>query len=183
MSNEESPYKWYVVRAISGQEKKVEARIKTELAKMNLEHYVPKILIPIEKVFQVKNGKKTSKEKNLFPGYILIEADLRGEVLPTIKSVNGVVGFLKDAKGPVPMRLSEINRLLGVADLANEMGEQMAEPFLIGETVKVIDGPFNGFTGEIKEVHEDKKKLNVMVKIFGRPTPIELGFMQVEKVS
>ena len=183
MSNEETPYKWYVVRAISGQEKKVEARIKAELAKMKLDHHVPKILIPIEKVFQVKNGKKTSKEKNLFPGYILIEADLRGEVLPTIKSVNGVVGFLKDAKGPVPMRLAEINRLLGVADLANEMGEQMAEPFLIGETVKVIDGPFNGFTGEIKEVHEDKKKLNVMVKIFGRPTPIELGFMQVEKVS
>ena len=181
MSNEESPYKWYVVRAISGQEKKVQARIEHELEKNNLSSFVPKILIPTEKVFQVRNGKKTSKEKNLFPGYILIEAELKGEVMPTIKGINGVVDFLKDAKGPVPMRLSEINRLLGIADLAAEMGEQMAEPFLVGEAVKVIDGPFNGFTGEIKEVHEDKKKLNVMVKIFGRPTPIELGFMQVEK--
>ena len=163
MSNEESPYKWYVVRAISGQEKKVQARIEHELEKNNLSSYVPKILIPTEKVFQVRNGKKSSKEKNLFPGYILIEAELKGEVMPTIKAINGVVDFLKDAKGPVPMRLSEIN------------------PYVVGETVKVIDGPFNGFTGEIKEVHEDKKKLNVMVKIFGRPTPIELGFMQVEK--
>lgn len=183
MSNDQSLLKWYVVRAISGQEKKVQARIEAELAKNNLSSYVPKILIPTEKVFQIRNGKKSSKEKNLYPGYILIEADLRGEVLPTIKSVNGVVDFLKDAKGPIPMRMNEINRLLGIADLAAEMGEQMAEPFLVGENVKVIDGPFNGFTGEIKEVHEDKKKLNVMVKIFGRPTPIELGFMQVEKES
>lgn len=179
MQNQE--FKWYVVRAISGQENKVKARIEAELTKENLIQFVPKILIPTEKVYQIKNGKKTSKDKNLFPGYILIEANLGGEVLPTIKGINGVVGFLNDTKGPIPMRISEVNRILGKADEAQEMGETMAEPFMIGETVKVIDGPFSGFSGTIDAVYDDKKKLNVMVKIFGRPTPLELGYMQVER--
>lgn len=176
-------FKWYVVRAISGQEKKVKAMIESELYRENLSDYVPDILIPTHKVFEIKNGKKTSKEKSYFPGYILIHAKLMGEVLPTIKAINGVVGFLGSGKDgdPVPLRQSEVNRILGQVDASNEEGEEMLEPFIVGEFVKVNDGPFSGFSGVIEEVNEEKKKLKVMVKIFGRKTPLELNYVQVEK--
>ncbi len=175
-------FKWYVVRAISGQERKVKSYIEAELTREGLMDYVPQILIPMEKVYQVKNGKKTTKEKNYFPGYILIEADLTGEVAPTIKAINGVVGFLgaKDG-GPTPLRQNEVNRILGTIDEVSEKPESMMEPFIVGENIKVTDGPFNGFSGSIEEVMEDKKKLKVMVKIFGRRTPLELNYLQVEK--
>jgi transcriptional antiterminator NusG len=174
-------YKWYVVRAISGQEKKVKAMIESELYRDNLTEFVPEILIPTHKVFEIKNGKKTSKEKSYFPGYILIHAKLVGEVLPTIKSINGVVGFLGSEGEPIPLRQSEVNRILGQVDQTNEEGEEMLEPFIVGEFVKVTDGPFSGFSGVIEEVNEEKKKLKVMVKIFGRKTPLELNYVQVEK--
>lgn len=173
-------FKWYVVRAISGQEKKVKSYIEAELHREGLEAYVPQILIPFEKVYQIKNGKKTTKEKSYFPGYILIQADLTGEVAPTIKAVNGVVGFLGSKDQPIPLRTAEINRILGTVDEITE-NDNMMEPFIVGESVKVTDGPFNGFTGVIEEVMEEKKKLKVMVKIFGRRTPLELNYLQVEK--
>jgi len=135
----------------------------------------------MEKVYQIKNGKKTTREKNYFPGYILVQADLTGEVAPTIKAINGVVGFLGSAGTPIPLRQAEVNRILGTVDEISDNIETMVEPFIIGESVKVTDGPFNGFSGTIEEVMEDKKKLKVMVKIFGRKTPLELAFVQVEK--
>ncbi len=174
-------FKWYVVRAITGQEKKVKAMMESELAHEKLTDFVPQILIPTQKVYEIKNGKKTSREKSYYPGYILINANLVGEVLPTIKSINGVVGFLGDSGTPTPMRQTEVNRILGQVDEANEIGESMIEPFIIGEFVKVNDGPFSGFNGVIEEVNEEKKKLKVMVKIFGRKTPLELNYIQVEK--
>jgi transcriptional antiterminator NusG len=174
-------FKWYVVRAISGQETKVKSYIEAELAREGLSEYVPQILIPMEKVYQIKNGKKTTREKNYFPGYILIHADLTGEVAPTIKAINGIVGFLGSQGMPTPLRQSEVNRILGTVDEISDNIEVMVEPFMVGETVKVTDGPFNGFSGTIEEVMETKKKLKVMVKIFGRKTPLELGFVQVEK--
>jgi transcriptional antiterminator NusG len=174
-------YKWYVVRAITGQEKKVKAQIESELERAGLISHVPQILIPTEKVFQIKNGKKTSKEKNYLPGYILIHADLVGEVPHIIDQVNGVVGFLGGKSTPTPLRQSEVNRILGNVDEIADQGEVMLEPFIVGEMVKVNDGPFSGFSGVIEEVMEDKKKLKVMVKIFGRRTPLELNFVQVEK--
>jgi transcriptional antiterminator NusG len=141
------------------------------------------VLIPTEKVYQIRNGKKISKERNFFPGYILIEAALLGEVAHVLKGITNVIGFLGDEKGgePVPMRQSEINRILGKVDELSESGEELTVPFVVGETIKVIDGPFNGFNGIIEGVNDEKKKLKVMVKIFGRKTPLELGFMQVEK--
>jgi transcriptional antiterminator NusG len=141
--------------------------------------------VPTEKVYQVRNGKKVSKERNYFPGYILIEAALVGEVVHTIKSITGVIGFLGATKGgdPVPLRLTEVNRILGKVDELAESEELINVPYIIGETVKVIDGPFNGFNGLIEKIDEDKRKLLVMVKIFGRKTPLELNFMQVEKES
>lgn len=174
-------YKWYVVRAITGQEKKVKVQIESELDRAGLLSHVPQILIPTEKVFQIKNGKKTSKEKSYFPGYIMVQAELVGEVAHIIDSVNGVVGFLGGKSTPTPLRQSEVNRILGTVDEISEQGETMAEPFIVGESVKVTDGPFSGFSGVIEEVMDDKKKVKVMVKIFGRRTPLELNFVQVEK--
>jgi transcriptional antiterminator NusG len=135
----------------------------------------------MEKFYQIRNGKKVSKERNYFPGYIIIEAILEGEIPHTIKSIPGVLGFLGTKGEPIPLRPSEVNRILGKVDELSERGEEMAIPYIVGETVTVIDGPFNSFSGVIEEINEEKKKLKVMVKIFGRKTPLELGFMQVAK--
>jgi transcriptional antiterminator NusG len=175
--------KWYVLRAIGGKEKKVKEYIENEIANGDLKGFVDQILIPTEKVYQIRNGKKISKERNFFPGYVLIEADLVGEVAHTLRNFPNVIGFLGDTKGgdPVPMRQNEVNRILGRVDELAENDEEINVPFVVGETVKVVDGPFNGFNGTIEEINEEKKKLQVMVKIFGRKTPLELSFMQVEK--
>ena len=147
--------------------------------------YVDQVLVPTEKVIQIRNGKKVNKERTYFPGYIMIQANLSGEVPHIIKSITNVIGFLGETKGgePVPLRQSEVNRMLGKVDeLALEADSNVAIPFTIGETVKVIDGPFNGFDGTIEKINEEKRKLEVMVKIFGRKTPLELSYMQVDKV-
>lgn len=173
---------WYVVRAISGKEKKVKEYIEAEINRLKLNDYVSQVLVPTEKIYQLRKGKKISKERNYFPGYILIYAALVGEIPHIIKSISGVLGFLSTPEGtPIPLKQSEINRILGKVDELAESGEEIVTPFYVNETVKVIDGPFNGFTGVIEEVNEEKKKLKVIVKIFGRKTPLELSFMQVEK--
>ena len=175
--------KWYVVRAISGKEKKVKEYIESEIKARGMQYYVSQGLIPTEKVFQIRNGKKVSKERSYLPGYVLIEAALIGEIPHIIKNITNVIGFLgAEKKGePIPLRLSEVNRILGKVDELAESGEELNIPFVVGENVKVIDGPFNNFGGVIEEINEEKKKLKVMVKIFGRKTPVELGYMQVEK--
>jgi transcription termination/antitermination protein NusG len=173
--------KWYVIRAISGNEKKVKQYLESEISRLGLQDVISQVLIPTEKVYQVHKGKKISKERNYLPGYILIEAILTGEIPHIIKNVPGVLGFLGSKGEPVPLRPAEVNRILGKVDELTEQGEEVSVPFIIGETVTVVDGPFNSFTGVIEEINEEKKKLKVMVKIFGRKTPLELGFMQVEK--
>ena len=173
--------KWYVIRAISGKEKKVKHYLETEISRLKLEDYIVQVLIPTEKVYQVRNGKKISKERNYFPGYILIEAILTGEIPHIIRGIPGVLGFLGTKGEPNPLRPSEVKRILGKVDELSEQDEEMNIPFIVGETIKVIDGPFNSFSGVIEEIYDEKKKLKVMVKIFGRKTPLELGFMQVEK--
>ncbi|MBO3117616.1 transcription termination/antitermination factor NusG [Winogradskyella sp. DF17] len=180
-----SEKKWYVVRAVSGQENKIKTYIENEIARLGLEDYVEQVLVPTEKVIQIRNGKKINKEKVYFPGYIMIQANLSGEIPHIIKSITNVIGFLGETKGgdPVPLRQSEVNRMLGKVDeLAIEADSNVAIPFTKGETVKVIDGPFNGFDGTIEKINEEKRKLEVMVKIFGRKTPLELSYMQVEKL-
>lgn len=174
--------KWYVVRAISGQEKKVKQYIEVEISRLKLSDYVSQVLIPTEKVIQIRNGKKTTKERSFYPGYVLIEANLAGEVPHIIRNVTGVIGFLGETKGgnPVPMRISEVNRILGKVDELVESEGTMSTRYTVGESVKVINGPFNGFNGVIEEVMEDKKKIKVTVKIFGRKTPVELNFGEVE---
>lgn len=174
--------KWYVVRAVSGKEKKVKELLESEMRNASLQDYVFQVLIPTEKVYQIRNGKKMSKERNYFPGYVLIEAILVGEAAHIIKNMTNVIGFLGTKDGvPVALRPHEMNRILGKVDEISEKEEAINVPYIVGETVKVIDGPFNGFSGVIENINEDKKKLKVIVKIFGRRTPLELGFLQVEK--
>jgi len=172
--------KWYVIRAISGKEKKVKELIESEISKHKLKEYISQVLIPTEKIYQIRNGKKISKERNYFPGYVLIEAAMVGEIPHILKNISNVIGFLGDSN-PTPLRMSEVNRILGKVDELAAREEEMNEPFCVGEKVKVIDGPFSNFVGVIEEVNEEKKKLKVSVKIFGRKTPLELSFMQVER--
>ncbi|AXG72839.1 transcription termination/antitermination factor NusG [Flavobacterium arcticum] len=176
--------KWYVVRAVSGQENKVKNYIETEISRLGMSDYISQVLVPTEKVVQVRDGKKIVKDRVYFPGYVMVEANLTGEIPHIIKSITGVIGFLGETKGgdAVPLRQSEVNRMLGKVDELSVRTDTMSIPFTMGETVKVIDGPFNGFNGTVEKINEEKRKLEVMVKIFGRKTPLELSFMQVEKV-
>ncbi len=177
--------KWYVVRAIGGKENKVKSYIENEIARLGLSDFVEEILVPTEKVIQIRKGKKYNIEKVYFPGYIMVKANLSGEVPHVIKSVTGVIGFLGETKGgdPVPLRKAEVNRMLGKVDELAIRNENIVIPFVLGETVKVIDGPFNGFEGTVENINEEKRKLEVMVKIFGRKTPLELSYTQVNKIS
>ncbi len=176
--------KWYVVRAVSGQENKISGYIQTEIERQGLSDYLDEVLVPTEKVVQIRNGKKIQKERIYFPGYIMIKANLGGEMVHVIRSITNVIGFLGETKGgdPVPLRKSEVNRMLGKVDELSLNADDVAIPFVLGETVKVVDGPFNGFNGTIEKINEEKRKLEVMVKIFGRRTPLELSYLQVEKI-
>lgn len=147
--------------------------------------FVFNVIVPTEKVYKVRNGKKVMQERNLLPGYILVEAiggKLKGDVAKMIADVPNVIHFL-GKEDPLPMTQVEANRLLGKVDESKESGETLSEPFLVNETVKIIDGPFAEFIGDVQEVNEEKKKLKVIVKIFGRGTEVELNFLQVEKIS
>lgn len=178
--------KWYVVRAAGGKEKKAKEYIENEIKRLGLDDYISQVLIPTEKIYQVKNGKKVSMDRIFYPGYILIEAALTGEIQHIIRNLPHVSGFLSEKQGgkekePTPLRQSEVNRILGRVDELIEKEEENITPFVVGEAVKVTDGPFNGFNGTIEEILEDKRKLKVMVKIFGRKTILELHFVQVVK--
>jgi transcription termination/antitermination protein NusG len=177
--------KWYSLRVISGKEKKIQERILMEVDRSDWKNFIFSVIVPTEKVYKIRNGKKVMQERNLLPGYILIEAlngKLNGEVAKTIADITNVIHFL-GKETPLPMTQTEANRLLGKVDASTEAGETLSEPFLIGETIKIIDGPFAEFVGDIQEVNEERKKLKVIVKIFGRGTEVELNFMQVEKIN
>lgn len=175
--------KWYSLRVISGKERKIKERIELEVQRSGWTDYVTQVLVPSEKVYKIRNGKKVIMERNILPGYILVEMDpakLTGEIITTIANIPNVIHFL-GRNNPIPMQEAEANRMLGKVDESQEMGEALIEPYINGETIKIIDGPFKDFVGDIKEVNEEKKKLKVIVKIFGRGTEVELNFMQVEK--
>ena len=177
----EQEKKWYVLRAISGKEGKVKEYLDADIKNGNLGDYVSQVLIPTEKFYTMRNGKKIVKERSYLPGYVLVEAALVGEVVHHLRNTPNVLGFLGGLDNPTPLRQAEVNRILCTVDSLSEDPDQMAVSFEIGEIVKVNYGPFTGFNGVIEEINTEKKKLKVMVKIFGRKTPLELGFMQVEK--
>ena len=177
--------RWYSLRVISGKERQIKERIEQEIGRNEWHDQIPQIVVPTEKVFKFRNGKKVIVERNILPGYILVEAQdffLNGETVSTLTSLPNVMHFL-GKNNPIPMRDAEANRLLGKVDESQEAEEVMIEPYLVGETVKIIDGPFNGFVGDIQDIDEGKKKLKVIVKIFGRGTEVELNYGQVEKQS
>lgn len=173
--------KFYVLRAISGKENKVREYLESELKNTDLGDYVSQVLIPTEKTVSMRNGKKVIKERAYLPGYVLVEAALVGEVAHRLRNIPNVIGFLGGSDNPVPLRPAEVGRILGTVDELQEQQDDLDILYYVGENVKVTHGPFNGFSGVIEEVNTEKKKLKVMVKIFGRKTPLELGYMQVEK--
>lgn len=176
--------KWYVLRVVSGKERKVKEYIDKEVSR-GWSDIVKQIFLPVEKVYKVQNGKKVMRERNYYPGYVMIEvADgkLSDDLRDIIKNTPSVIHFL-GKENPIALRKAEVNKMLGKMDeMAETGGVSMSEPFIIGETIKIIEGPFNDFNGVIEEVNDEKKKLKVTVKIFGRSTPVELNYMQVEKV-
>ena len=178
----QSGMKWYVLRAVSGKEAKVKEYLEALLKKDEmLAANVNQVLLPTEKYAQLRNGKRVVKEKLFLPGYVLVEANLQGEIAHTLRFIPNVLGFLGGMDNPSPVRQADINRILGKAEETDIRTEEAMIPYSIDEAVKVTDGPFNGFSGVIEEVNAEKRKLKVMVKIFGRKTPLELGFNQVEK--
>ena len=176
--------RWYVLRAISGKEAKVKEIIEATMRNTRLGDDVFQVLIPTEKVYATRNGKKVLKERNLYSGYVFIEAKLTGETVNTLVNTTNVIDFIRDRspeRKPEPIRESEVARMLGAADEQQETDDAVANDYIVGETVKVNFGPFSGFSGEIEEVNREKRKLVVMVKVFGRKTPLELDNSQVER--
>ena len=178
----ETGKKWYVLKAVSGKEAKVKEYLEA-LMKNNpsLANNVGQILLPTEKYAQMRNGKRVVKEKLFLPGYVLVEARLDGDVAHTLRFIPNVLGFLGGMDTPSPVREADINRIMGTAEDTAIRTEEVSVPYELDDAVKVTDGPFSGFSGVIEEVNIEKRKLKVMVKIFGRKTPLELGFNQVEK--
>ncbi|WP_240040653.1 MULTISPECIES: transcription termination/antitermination protein NusG [Chitinophagaceae] len=177
--------KWYVLRVVSGKERKVKEYLDKEISR-DWSDAVKQIFLPVEKVYKVQNGKKVMRERNYYPGYVMVEitnGKLSDDLRDLIKNTTNVIHFLgKD--DPIALRKSEVNKMLGKMDeMAEAGGVSMSEPFIVGETIKIIEGPFNDFNGVIEEVNDEKKKLKVTVKIFGRSTPVELNYMQVEKLG
>jgi transcription termination/antitermination protein NusG len=182
--------KWYVLRVVSGKERKVKEYLDKDISRSGWTEVIKQVFLPMEKVYKVQNGKKVMREKNYFPGYVMLEvADgkLTDDIIQHISNISNVMHFLTDGKGSkgniISLRKSEVNKMLGKVDEMNDQGVTMSEPFIVGETIKIIEGPFNDFNGVIEEVNDEKKKLKVTVKIFGRSTPVELNYMQVEKLS
>ncbi len=170
--------KWYVLRTFSGHEKKVKEHIEREIGRLGMEEKLTQIVIPSETVFEMRGGKKKTREKTSFPGYILLEAIIDPYLKELISGAPSTIGFLGAGGEPAPLRPDEINRILGMMD--EEKGEQPEIPFKTGDPVKVVDGPFNTFEGFVEEVYPDKMKVRVLVSIFGRKTPLELDYLQVE---
>jgi transcriptional antiterminator NusG len=184
------PTKWYVLRVVSGKERKVKEYLDKEVNRSGWSETIKQVFLPMEKVYKVQNGKKVMREKNYFPGYVMIEVSdgkLTDDMVHHISNVSNVMHFLTDGKGAkgniISLRKAEVNKMLGKVDEMNDQGITMNEPFIVGETIKIIEGPFNDFNGVIEEVNDEKKKLKVTVKIFGRSTPVELNYMQVEKLG
>jgi len=153
--------RWYSLRVISGKEKKIRERLIADILRSGWADIVPQIIVPSEKVYKIRNSKKVIMERNILPGYLLVEAypfKFSGEIVQHLSNMPDVIHFL-GKNNPIPMTQVEANRMLGKVDDSQDAGETMIEPFIAGETVKIIDGPFNDFIGDVKEVNEEKKKI------------------------
>jgi transcription termination/antitermination protein NusG len=187
---EQQDSKWYVLRVVSGKERSVKEYLDKDIQRQSWGDRIKQVFLPMEKVYKVQNGKKVMREKNYYPGYVMIEVaegKLTDDMVQHISGISNIMHFLTDGKGSkgniISLRKAEVNKMLGRVDEMSDQGITMSEPFIVGETIKIIDGAFNDFNGVIEEVNDEKKKLKVIVKIFGRSTPVELNYMQVEKLS
>ena len=187
---EQKESKWYVLRVVSGKERSVKEYLDKDIARNGWTTIVRQVFLPMEKVFKVQNGKKVMREKNYFPGYLMLEVEdgkLTDDIVQHVSNISNIMHFLTDGKGSkgniISLRKAEVNKMLGKVDEMNDIGVTISEPFIVGETIKIIEGPFNDFNGVIEEVTDEKKKLKVTVKIFGRSTPVELSYVQVEILS
>ena len=180
MTMKETTMKWYVVRAQSNREKSVSEKLIKEGEKGDLMGKLGRVLAPMEKSFFLKDGKKVMREKILFPGYIFVETNAIGELKYFIKGLNGAQGFLTNRAGDIqPLSQAEVNSMLGKQEEFEQVVEQKDVPFIVGEEVRVLEGPFATFTGTIEEVNGQKVKVSVL--IFGRKTPVELSISQIDK--
>lgn len=182
----ENKKKWYVLRAISGKEAKVKEILDAAIKNSTLGDYVSQVLIPTEKVYATRNGKKVLKDRLVYSGYVFVEAELTGEVIYELRNTTNVIDFLRGrAKGsaPEPLHEKEVQHMLGQLDAGSNPVDDLADEFRPGESVKVTFGPFSGMTGEVKEVNAERQRLKVEVKIFGRPTNVELETSQVERAG
>ena len=172
--------KWYAIHVFSGHEKKIQRYLENEIERAGLTELIPRILIPSEDVIEMRDGKKRVKNRIFFPGYMLVEMELDNKTQHIILNAPGVTNFVGPKNQPVPLKEEEVNRILGRVEEREEGGEIIDIPYREGDAVKVVDGPFTEFTGVVEEVNREKKKIKVMVSIFGRSTPVELDFLQVE---
>lgn len=186
----EKESKWYVLRVVSGKERSVKEYLDKDIARSGWTNVIKQVFLPMEKVYKVQNGKKVMREKNYFPGYVMLEVEdgkLSDDIVQHVSNISNIMHFLTDGKGSkgniISLRKAEVNKMLGKVDEMNDIGVTISEPFIVGETIKIIEGPFNDFNGVIEEVNDEKKKLKVTVKIFGRSTPVELNYVQVEKLN
>ena len=175
--------KWYSLRVINGSEKKIKKTIDSEILKHNLQDYVEQVLVPTEKVVHLRQGKKVEVERSYYSGYILIEANLIGEVRHVIKNTPGVQGFVGIKDEPSVLRMDEVNRILGRMEEIAKKADSPSNLYIVGDSINIVDGPFANFVGDIEEINEEKRRLKISVKIFGRKTPIELSFEQVVKTK
>ena len=171
---------WYTIRVISGKEQKIQEIIKQEVERNNLSESVQDILVPTENKVEMKDGKKKIKIKVFFPGYILVNMDLDNKSKYLIENIDGVMSFVGPKGSPQPVKPEEISRIIGVSENGEDR-EMISIPFKVGDSIKIIDGPFLDFSGFVQEVNNEKQKLKVSVSLFGKPTPVELDYLQVEK--
>tara|TARA_B100000686_G_C16421588_1_gene777438 strand:+ start:250 stop:771 length:522 start_codon:yes stop_codon:yes gene_type:complete len=170
---------WYIVQAYSGFENKVAETIKDVMSKNSMESNLGEILVPTHKITEVKQGKRKEKQKKYFPGYVLVKLDLNKQIYHKIKNIQKVSGFLGPEGKPIPVSESQIKKIIDQANSSKDTPSSVT--FEIGEKVKICDGAFASFSGLVEEVNEDKSRLKVSVTVFGRPTPVDLEFNQVEK--
>ena len=174
--------KWYVVHTYSGHEQKAKRHLETAIAQYNLQEQITQILIPTQEVTEMRQGKRSTSTKKFLPSYILIEMELNKQTEHIVRNTPGITSFVGTVGKPVPISQQEVDRVMGQMD-HGRVEEVTDFPFRTGDSVKVIDGPFADFSGFVSEVNMERKKVKVMVSIFGRPTPVELDFLQVESVS
>jgi len=170
---------WFAIRGYSGKEKKIRDMILSEAEREDLDDMIEDVLVPSENVVEMRDGKKRVRDKVFFPGYVLVKMELTKETQYLIENTPGVLNFVGPKGQPQPLRDEEVKRILG--EVEEKEGKEVVEtPFKVGDAIKVIDGPFVDFNGFVEEVNEEKQKVKVRVSIFGRPTPVELDYLQVE---